>query len=76
MTLPEACGEAGGAISLWINVIDCPSSSSGGIVSSYQSVGTTGIRTYCSNSNILYEKHVFTNITHQLEKCYKSVDKW
>ena len=33
MTRPETCGAAGGAVSLWMRVIDCPST--GGIVSSY-----------------------------------------
>ena len=48
------CGSAGGAISLWINVIYCPST--GGIASSVQS-GTTGLHIYCT-SNIVYDTHV------------------
>ena len=32
MTRPETCGAAGGAISVWINLISC---SHGGIISSY-----------------------------------------
>ena len=32
MTDPETCGEAGGAISLWLRVIDCPTALWAGIV--------------------------------------------
>ena len=70
MTRPETCGVAGGAISVWINVIDCAPLD--GIVSSYQGVGTTGIRIYCHYQNIRYETHILPIFPHKLEKCYKS----
>ena len=59
------CGSAGGAISMWINVIECRI---GRIVSSLQSSGTTGSEIYCANGYIGYETHIFTNIPHKLEK--------
>ena len=47
MTRPETCGAAGGAISLWMNIIDCPYDA--GILSSHKSL-TTGFRTICLGS--------------------------
>ena len=44
MTRPETCGAAGGAISLWVKVIDCPRGVCG-IISSY-SDSSTGVRMY------------------------------
>ena len=64
MTRPETCSEAGGAISLWINVIDCPSL--GGIVSSVS--GSTGSRIFCYGGDIRYDIHVFTNTSTQVRK--------
>ena len=49
MTRPETCGAAGGTISLWIRVIDCPSI--GGIVSSYASFKTDS-HVYCDANHI------------------------
>ena len=69
MTQPETCGAAGIAISLWMNVIDCPWA--GGIVSSVQS-GKTGSHIYCTSSDITYETHVLPIFKHKLEKCNKS----
>ena len=63
MTLPDNCGAAGGAISLWLNVNDCPS---GGIVSSHRGATTSVI--YCTGSNFGYETHTFTNIPAQVRK--------
>ena len=51
------CGAAGGAISLWINVIDCHSH--GGIVSSLLTHGVRiGSRFSCTSSDIWYDIHV------------------
>ena len=36
MTLPETCGAAGGAISLWVNVLDFTAS---GVLSTYNGDG-------------------------------------
>ena len=51
MTRPETCGAAGGAISLWAKMIDCPSSA--GIVSSYNS--GTGLFIFCNDGDIRYD---------------------
>ena len=60
MTRPDTCGAAGGAISLWINVTDCPST--GGIVPSVS--GSTGSRIYCTSSDIGYDTYMcITNIS-------------
>ena len=61
MTQPETCGAADGGISLWVNVIDCPSA--GGIVSSLQ-WQTTGLHIYCTGSDIGYDTHVFLPLFH------------
>ena len=50
MTRPETCGAAGGAISLWVNVIECPGN--GGIVSSY--AGDTSSLVFCRYDEIRY----------------------
>ena len=55
MTRPETCGAAGGAISLWVKVIDCPMT--GGIISS-QIYGSSGIDIYCASTVIWYDTHV------------------
>ena len=68
MTRPDTCGAAGGAISLWINVTDCPST--GGIVSSVS--GSTGSRIYCTSSDIGYDTYVLPIFPHKLKRCYKS----
>ena len=52
MALPETCGTAGGAISLWVNVIDCPR---GGIISSYVQGGASSSLLYCSGNNMVYD---------------------
>ena len=50
------CGTAGGTISLWINVIDCPSH--GGIVSSFLSDGLRiGSVIYCTSNDMGYDIH-------------------
>ena len=46
MSLPETCGSVGGAISLWINVIDCRNGA--GIISSRLHDVSQGIGIYCS----------------------------
>ena len=64
MTRPDTCGAAGGAISLWLNVNDCPF---GGIVSSDFHPSTTSA-IYCLNDHIWYDTHTFTNIPTQVRK--------
>ena len=49
MTRPETCGAAGGAISLWVNQIECPLP--GGIVST-RAFGSSGSLIYCTIANI------------------------
>ena len=51
MTRPETCGAAGGAISLWINVIECPIN--GGIISS-RAEGSSGSRIVCRPPTMRY----------------------
>ena len=65
MTRPDMCGAAGGAISMWINLIDCPQWA--GIVSSIQ-LGAIGSVIYCYVGNIVYETYVFSNISTQVRK--------
>ena len=54
MTRPETCGAAGGAISLWVNVIEC--SDWEGIISSYNrdvaSKSVTSAHIYCGEKLI------------------------
>ena len=50
MTKPETCGASGGAVSLWMKVVDCPGS--GGIVSS-ERMGSAGFRLFCFYENAL-----------------------
>ena len=51
MTQSETCGAAGGAISLWVKLIDCPDWS--GVLSSRGS--GTGIEIYCRSSAMRYD---------------------
>ena len=50
ITRPETCGAAGGAISLWMNVIDCTDGADG-IVSSHAGSGS-GFFIYCGTNII------------------------
>ena len=52
MTRPETCGEAGGAISMWVNIIDC--GYRGGIVSSADQTSSSRFEISCTTT-ILYE---------------------
>ena len=52
MTLPETCSAAGGAISLWINILSCPDY--GGIISSRRDE-SSGFRIHCVNGNTWYD---------------------
>ena len=52
MTLPETCGAAGGAISLWFRVYDCTGLC--GFVSS-QGDGTSGSRLYGKDEDFEYD---------------------
>ena len=57
MTRPETCGAAGGAISLWANLISCSDSA---IISSV-AYDLTGSLMYCART-IGYNTHVFSNM--------------
>ena len=50
MTRPDTCDAAGGAISLWVKVIDCATSS--GIVSSVNAPFHTDSAIICENQHI------------------------
>ena len=64
MTRPETCGAAGGAISLWVNVTDCPDLA--GIVSS---LGPgTGSVIFGYEEDIRYKTHIFTGRNEVLAK--------
>ena len=71
MTRPETCGAAGGAISVWVNAIECVSDR-GGIVSS-RSSSSSGSIIYCtSTGKTVYDfstNHFFKN---HLGDIYKS----
>ena len=59
MTRPETCGAAGGAISVWVNVVDCHFGgiiSSGAVITSYNYYGKTGLQIHCYNNELRYEK--------------------
>ena len=49
MTQQESCGAAGGAISLWINIIECPEVH--GIISTRDNDHSQGLQVYCSYGN-------------------------
>ena len=57
MTRPETCGEAGGAISLWVNLIDCPSAVCG-IVSTV-TFKAAGSVIYWSSAAIGYDRYLY-----------------
>ena len=46
MTRPETCGVAGGAFSLWMNIIDCLNGSIGGLITTIPK--TSFFRIQCS----------------------------
>ena len=50
MTRPETCGAAGGAISLWLKIINCPNSD--GVITSRRS-WRRGFLIYCQSTNIV-----------------------
>ena len=50
MSQPETCGAAGGAISMWVNIIDC--SNNGGIITTELQAGKMGTSVYCGQRNI------------------------
>ena len=51
MTRPETCGTAGGAISLWMKVIDCPTFA--GVVSS-EAWGSARSMLSCTRASVRY----------------------
>ena len=54
MTQPDTCDEAGGAISMWIKVIDCPINESCGIITTLQGGRFHGFLIRCFEGNIRY----------------------
>ena len=52
MTRPDTCSSAGGAISLWVNLVDCPGNS--GILSTREA-GKTSSAIYCTSSGMRYD---------------------
>ena len=54
MTRPQTCGTAGGAISLWINVVECPDSFTT-IVGSVNANFNTGSAILCGFDRIRYD---------------------
>ena len=62
MTQPHTCGAAGGAISVRINVIDCPSSC-GGIVSSATTSLRKGSMVSCKFSLFKYDPKFIKEIS-------------
>ena len=51
VTKPETCGAAGGAISVWMNIVDCPQFPVSGVISTRPSSATTGSTIDCGNTN-------------------------
>ena len=52
MTRPQTCGAAGGAISVWLKVNECPPEL-GSMLSSRQTQSASGFQAVCSeNSNL------------------------
>ena len=72
MTRPETCSAAGGAISVWVNVINCPGR--GGIISSYGP--STGSVIYCYYHVTGYDTHVLPLFPHKLEKLDLGFHEW
>ena len=58
MTRPETCGAPGGAISVWINAIECPVYC--GIMSTDQASGSSGLAIILDSDEFTYD----SNITH------------
>ena len=52
LPLPDSCGTAGGAMSVWIRILDCPDGT--GIISSFDVM--TGFHVFCINQNTRYSK--------------------
>ena len=50
MTQPETCGATGGAISMWLKIVDCPEGC--GVISSHES--GTGCIIYCHPAALKY----------------------
>ena len=50
MTQPETCGAAGGAISMWMKVHECPNNA--GIMTTRENADSTGFSIYCKNDKI------------------------
>ena len=64
MTRPETCGAAGGAINLWVNIIDCPSGS--GIISSNaKDSWTASSFVYCYANNVVYDTFFLMSFVFQ-----------
>ena len=52
MALPETCGPAGGAISAWLNNVDCPIAPVFGVISTRQNSTTTGSSIVCGHMRL------------------------
>ena len=59
MTRPDTCGAAGGAISVWVRMIDCRPNSFCGIISSITGLGgsSAGSVIFGHSGSIRYETH-------------------
>ena len=54
MTRPHTCGSEGGAISLWVRVINCDYDGSlGGIVTTRSQLNSAGFFITCADSRIM-----------------------
>ena len=62
MTQPETCGAAGGAISMWLKLLDSPSPS--GIISSWSS-DSTGSMINFQTGNLWYDWLLSDSIYHK-----------
>ena len=69
MIQPDTCGTAGGAISVWVNVVDVRV---GGIISSYLT-GKSGVRIYCTSQEIRYENNIMFSLTNATKFSAKSI---
>ena len=54
MTQPDTCDKAGGAIGMWVKVIDCPNNESCGIIRTIQGDRFHGFLIRCFEGNIRY----------------------
>ena len=53
MTRPEICGVAGGAFSVWINIIDCQNNTTEGLITTIPNSSFTGFHVQCGSGGII-----------------------